>query len=296
MRALPSIAAVGLLCLAQIEAQDRTIRVDVDLVLVNVTVTDGRNRFVQDLTKEHFRIWEDKVEQEILSFSGEQAPVSMGIVLDRSGSMGSKRPKAGELISQSRSWIAECMTENLISDEYFLIEFSDRPEVLVDFTNDISRLNEKLVFLSAGGRTALWDAVYLGVNKVKSGVNPRKALLVLTDGMENRSRYRLSDLKNAVKETDVRIYGMDRVEVEFYGLDDLADITGGRVFRSSSPCKELAADLRNQYVIGYRPTNRAADGTWRTIQVKLNTQKLPGMSGLSVRARKGYTANEGASR
>jgi len=271
---------------------NKTFTVDVDLVLVTVTVTDNRSRFVQGLTGKNFLIWEDKVEQEIQAFSAEDTPISLGIILDRSGSMGGKRPKPGELISQNRTWIYSCLKDALKEDEYFLIEFSDRPEVIVDFTTDTAKITKSLPFLSAGGSTALWDSIYAGVAKVRDGVNARKALLVLTDGLENHSRYSLSELKGAVRETDVRIYGMDRVEVQFDGLHQLVDITGGRVFRSARPCKELGADLRNQYVIGYRPTNRAADGAWRDIQVKINEASLPkGISNLTVRARKGYTAD-----
>jgi Ca-activated chloride channel family protein len=271
----------------------RTINVDVDLVLVNATVTDARNRFVKDLSKEHFRLWEDKVEQEITHFNAEDSPVSLGIVFDRSGSMGSKQPRPGESISQNRAQVYTCLRDTLKDDEYFLIEFSDRPELIIDFTRDPSRLMEKLAFLGAGGSTALWDAIYMGVAKLQHRTNPRKGLLVLTDGLENHSRYSLSDLKRAVRETDVRIYNFYRQEVQWDGMQSLADITGGSVFRSSNPCKELAADLRNQYVIGYRPTNRATDGAWRDISVKLNTASLPGISNLSVRARKGYYADEG---
>jgi Ca-activated chloride channel family protein len=272
----------------------RSINVDVDLVLVNATVIDGRNRFVQDLEKQHFRLWEDKVEQEITHFNADDSPVSLGIIFDRSGSTGSRRPKPGELISQSRNQVYECVRDTLKGDEYFLIEFSDTPELIIDFTTNPSRLTEKLVFVGAGGSTALWDAIYMGVAKLQHGTNPRKGLLVLTDGKENRSRYSLSDLKKAVRETDVRIYNFYHQEVQWDGMQSLADITGGSVFRSTNPCKELAADLRNQYVIGYRPTNRAKDGAWRDISVKLNTANLPGISNLSVRARKGYFAEESA--
>jgi Ca-activated chloride channel family protein len=148
--------------------------------------------------------------------------------------------------------------------------------------------------MDAGGGTALWDAIYLGIRKIEHASNSRKALLVLTDGMENRSRYSLAELKRMVREQDVRIYSMDRIQVQFSGIDQLADLTGGRVFRSSNPCKELAAELRNQYVIGYKPTNRAADGAWRSIRVRIRPERLSkGISDLSVRARQGYYAEQG---
>jgi Ca-activated chloride channel family protein len=161
--------------------------------------------------------------------------------------------------------------------------------VTADFTNDISKLGQELVFMDTGGSTALWDAIYLGVRKIEHASNSRKALLVLTDGMENHSRYTLSELKSLVREQDVRIYSMDLAQVQSGGIDQLADLTGGRVFRRSNPCKELSADLRNQYVIGYNPTNRATDGAWRNIRVRVRTEGLPKeLSDLSVRARQGY--------
>jgi Ca-activated chloride channel family protein len=187
-----------------------------------------------------------------------------------------------------------CLRDGTRQDEYFLVEFSSRPMVTADFTNDLSKLGQDLVFMDAGGSTALWDAIYLGVRKIEHASNSRKALLVLTDGMENHSRYTLGELKGILREQDVRIYSMDRVQVQFSGIDQLADLTGGRVFRSSNPCKELSADLRNQYVIGYNPTNRAADGSWRNIRVRIRPEGLPKeMSDLSVRARQGYYTEQG---
>jgi Ca-activated chloride channel family protein len=281
----------------------RGLQVDVDLVLVNVTVTDSRNRFIQGLSKEHFQVWEDRIEQEITTFEREDAPVSLGIVIDKSGSMGYKRPPkvvpgSGRapstwqtLIDQARSSAYSCLQDSLRDDEYFLIEFADSPQIVADYTNNVSQLREKLVFLGAGGSTALWDAIYAGVAKLQDATNKRKALLVLTDGEENHSRYSLSELKDALRERDVRIYTMDRVEVEIDGLQQVVKQSGGRVFRSSSPCKELAAELRNQYVLGYRSTNRAKDGAWRDIRVRINSANLPReIPKLSTRARAGYYA------
>jgi Ca-activated chloride channel family protein len=292
----PIVLSVSLFALQhQPLPSDRVIKIDVDLVLVNVTVTDSRNRFVQDLKKENFWVWEDKIEQDIIHFSGEDAPVSLGIIFDKSGSMGGPPPKGAPPkntpIDQIRSMAYTCLQDGSRQDEYFLIEFSDQAQVVADFTTDISKLRDKLAFLGAGGRTALWDAIYAGISKLKSASYSRKALLVLTDGMENRSRRSLSDLKNILREQDVRIYGMDPNEVLISGLDQLAELTGGRVFRSATPCKELAADLKNQYVIGYRPTNRATDGGFRNIRVRIEPSSLPKeLSNLSVRARTGYYA------
>jgi Ca-activated chloride channel family protein len=273
------------------------IRVDVDLVLVNVTVTDSRSRFVEGMRREHFRIWEDKVEQDIVTFSNEDAPVSLGIILDRSGSMGEKKipsnasPQYRDKFEEMRTTAFSCLKGGIRDDEYFLIEFSNSPQVVADFTNDMSKLREKLLFSGPGGFTALWDAIYLGAAQVEKGTHPRKALLVLTDGLENNSRYTLSQLKNVLREQDVRIYSYGGGNVTFDGLNSLTSITGGRTFMGSNPCKELEAELRTQYVIGYRPTNRTKDGEFRRITVRIKSEGLPkNISGLTVRARQGYFA------
>jgi len=279
----------SLLCIAQ----NSRIQLDVRLVLVTLTVTDSRNRFVQGLQKENFQIWEDKIEQAPVTFFNETTPVTLGIILDKSGSMGGRHLSSGAAIptfqDQMIMTATSCLRDSTREDEYFLVEFSNRPMVTADFTNDISKLGQQLAFMDAGGSTALWDAIYLGVRKIEHASNSRKALLVLTDGIENHSRYTLGELKGILREQDVRIYSMDRVQVQFSGIDQLADLTGGRVFRSSNPCKELSADLRNQYVIGYNPTNRAGDSSWRNIRVRIRPEGLPKeMSDLSVRARQGY--------
>ena len=293
------IAATLILSSVLCFSQGNRINLDVKLVLVTVTVTDTHNRFVQGLKKENFQVWEDRFEQEPLTFSSETTPVTMGIVLDKSGSMGGRRPKGGtappSLQDQVIKRATSCLRQGTREDEYFLLEFSSRPMITADFTNDISKLGERLEFMDAGGSTALWDAIYLGARKIKDAANSRKALLVLTDGEENSSRYSLSDLKRLLREQDVRIYSMDNTrEAYIDSMVQLSNLTGGRVFRSTDPCKELSADLRNQYVIGYKPTNGAADGAWRDIRVRIRPEGLPKeLSDLNVRARKGYYAEQG---
>jgi Ca-activated chloride channel family protein len=262
-----SIIASGLLLSSILcVSQNSRISLDVRLVLATVTVTDSHNRFVQGLQKKDFQIWEDKIEQTPVTFSSETTPVTLGIILDKSGSMGGRHQPNGTgiptLQDQMITTATSCLRDGTREDEYFLVEFSSRPMVTADFTNDLSKLGQEL--------------------------------LVLTDGIENHSRYTLGELKGILREQDVRIYSMDRVQVQFSGIDQLADLTGGRVFRSSNPCKELSADLRNQYVIGYNPTNRAADGSWRNIRVRIRPEGLPKeMSNLSVRARQGYYTEQG---
>ena len=312
--AVLSVAILALIFLAPISTSQNaptesaaqsshSIHVDVDLVIVNVTVTDSRNRFVQGLSKEHFQVWEDKVEQEITMFEMEDAPVSLGIIVDRSGSMGDRKPRPSApgqsspsasqtLLDEARSSAYSCLRDGLRDDEYFLIEFSDSTQVVSDFTDSLGTLKDKLLFLGAGGSTSLWDAIYAGVRKLQNATHARKALLVLTDGEENSSRYSLSNVKEALRERDVRIYSMNLEEVQIDGMQQLVKLSGGMIFRGTSPCKELSAELRNQYVIGYRSTNRATDGAWRDIRVRMNTSNLPKeMSDLSVRARSGYFAN-----
>lgn len=177
------------------------LRVDRTLVLINVTVTDPLNRFVTGLDKEHFRLFEDKVEQEILEFSAEDAPISIGLVFDTSGSMGSK-------LQKSRQAAAEFFKTANPADEFFLVQFSERPELVVPFTSDTDKIQSTLTFTQSKGRTALLDGVYLAMHEMKKAHNPRKALLIISDGGDNSSRYTESEIKNAVRESDVQIFGI----------------------------------------------------------------------------------------
>jgi Mg-chelatase subunit ChlD len=266
--------------LTAVQSQDRVIKVDVNLVPVNVSVTDARNRYVQGLSQKSFHVWEDKVEQTIRFFSTEDAPITLGIIVDKSGSMG-----VGNAFPMATADASSCLRGGVRDDEYFMIEFNNRPQLVADFTTQMSRLSERLLYVRPGGRTALWDAIYMGVAKLEGASNSRKALVILTDGIENHSRYTLGELKTFLREKDVRIYFFRE------GVDQLANLTGGRVFTSSNPCEELKSDLSNQYVIGYEPTNTAQDGKWRDIRVRVDSAGLPKeLSNLSVRARAGYYA------
>jgi Ca-activated chloride channel family protein len=275
----------------------QSLKVDVDLVLVNATVTDSQNRYVQGLEKDHFRIFEDKVEQQLQYFSAEDVPLSLGIIFDVSGSMKDK-------ISTARNAAVTFLKTGNPDDEHFLVEFSSGPELVQGFTSDVSRLQDHLIFTPAKGMTALYDAVYLGLEKVKEGNNPKKALLLITDGEDNHSRYSFSNVKEYVKEQDVQIYAIGIVSDWNSQLgagrtgraliEELSDLTGGRSFFPDSVyelediCTKIAIELKNQYVIGYRSTNAAKDGKWRKIQMKINPPK--GLSGLNVRYKTGYYA------
>jgi Ca-activated chloride channel family protein len=182
---------------------NQTLKIDVDLVLVNATVTDSLNRIVSGLEQKHFQIWEDKLEQKVEYFSTEDVPISVGIIFDVSGSMKDK-------ISTAQNAAGTFLKTGNPEDEYFLVEFANRPEVAADFTTDITKLQSKLLLTPAKGMTAMYDSVYLGLEKLREGSNPKKALLLITDGEDNRSRYTFQNVKDFVKEQDVQIYGIVR--------------------------------------------------------------------------------------
>lgn len=275
------------------------IRVDTTVVLINVTVTDPLNRFVTGLEKESFKLFEDKVEQTINHFGSEDAPLSIGLVFDTSGSMGPKLIKSREAVSQFFK------TANP-EDEFFLVQFSDRPELVEDFTTNVENIQNRLTFTQSKGRTALLDAVYLALHKMKKAHNPRKALLIISDGGDNSSRYTESEIKNLVREADVQIYAIGifepvssrgRTAEEMNGpglLSEMAEQTGGRHFavENLNELPDVAAkigiELRNQYILGYSPSNKVRDGKYRKVQVKLVQPKgLPPLRSIS---RPGYYA------
>lgn len=280
-------------------AHHPNIRVDKTLVLINVTVTDPLNRFVTGLEKEHFRLYEDKVEQEISDFSSEDAPISIGLVFDTSGSMGQK-------LLKSRQAAIEFFKTANPQDEFFLVQFNDRPELSVPFTTDTDKIQSTLSFSQSRGRTALLDSVYLAMHEMKKAKNPRKALLIISDGGDNSSRYTETEIKNAVREADVQIFaigifeslaGRGRTPEEAAGpslLNELASQTGGRSYpvENVAELPDIAAkigiELRNEYILGYTPRNRERDGKYRRVQVKLNQPR--GLPPLKAYFRLGYYA------
>jgi Ca-activated chloride channel family protein len=273
------------------EVSAHQLKVDVDLVLATVTVTDRNGRFVTGLEKENFKVAEDKVPQDITYFSSEDIPLSVGIILDVSGSMKDKLKTAVEAA-------ITFMKGGSPDDEYFLVEFSDKPTEVEDFTNDIAKLQSRFMFSKAKGRTALYDAVYRGLAKLESGNNQKRALLLITDGEDNRSRYTFSNVREFVKEKDVQMYAIgitsgwsdSSAEQGRSLLRDLAAISGGNSFFPSSVysleniCRNIATELKYQYVLGYHSTNQAKDGDWRKIKV---TAEYPNNK-LTVRAKAGY--------
>ena len=272
------------------------IRMNVDLVLVPVTVTDPMNRLVTGLEKEDFQIFENGAQQKIKSFASEDAPVSIGIVFDLSGSMGSKLVRA-------RESIVEFIKTANPQDEFFVIGFNDRPELIEDFTNSVEDIQARLATVRSGKRTALLDAIYYAMVKMKDARHERKAILVVSDGGDNNSRYTAGELRAQVRESDVELYAIGIFDAyastpeERSGpvlLDDLSEETGGRMFRvddlseMSDIAEKISTELRNQYVIGFRPEDLTRDGKWRKVKVKINPPQ--GLPPLTIHARTGYYA------
>ena len=278
--------------------KSQSIRVDVDLVLVNATVTDPFNRLVTGLESENFRIYEDKVEQELIHFSSEDVPISIGVVFDLSGSMSNKVDKA-------RLAAVQFVKTANPQDEFFLVSFADRAHLVSPFTTAVEDIQTRLMYTGAKGRTALFDGIYYGLSQMRGARNTKRALLIISDGGDNHSRYNENDIRNFVKEADVQLYaigiynpvGSRPTPEEMAGpslLGDLAELTGGRAFtvENLNDLPDIAAkigmELRNQYVIGYRPANKDRDGKWRKIKVKLRPPK--GLPPLNVYAKAGYYA------
>jgi len=261
-----------------------TLRVSVDVVLVNVTVTDSRNETVTGLAQEDFELFEDKVQQDIRYFSNEDAPVSLGVIFDASGSMDEKAAFA-------RDAAITFLKTSTREDEFFLVQFSDYAWLTQDFTTNVSRVESRLASLRTQGSTALYDALYLGLTKVSAGLHSRKALLLITDGVDNHSRYSRGDIRRFLREADVQVYSIDLGRAL---IGEFSDITGGHSYRTSinglwETSRKIAAEMKNQYVLGYVSSNATKDGTWRKIRVKVDPAARKGR--LSVRAKDGYYAN-----
>jgi Ca-activated chloride channel family protein len=274
---------VVLLAAGLAHAAQKALKVDVDLVMVNVAVADSDGRPVTDLKGESFQVFEDKVEQQVRYFSSEAAPVSLGIIFDISHSMEKK-------LSFAKDAAVKFLETGTPDDEYFLVEFSSRAKIAEGFTSDISRLRDKLSLVPAQGNTALYDAVYLGLAQLKKGQNPKKALLLITDGEDNHSRYSRGDIREFVREADAQIYVIDLGRAL---VGELAEMTGGHSYRVSvadlaDTCEKIALELKSQYVIGYESTNTNKDGKFRKVRVRVAPPE--GMLKMSVRTRDGYFA------
>jgi Ca-activated chloride channel family protein len=269
-----------------------------DLITFTVTVTDTYGRFVSGLNKNAFTVSDDKKQQEITFFSDDDAPVSVGVIFDVSGSM------SGDKVKRARDALSKFVQTSHNSDEYFLIGFNSRAQLLLDKTRNGDAVLDKMTFVQTRGNTALYDACYLGVEKVQRGAHPKRALLLISDGQDNNSRYTFNELRRLLKESDVVLYGVgilgggdagSALGMEGQGiLDELASVSGGKAFFPRSAAEmddifeQIALELRHQYSIGYKPTNFSNDGKWHKVKVRVAPPR--GLPRLFVRTKEGYYA------
>ncbi|PWU10005.1 MAG: VWA domain-containing protein [Terriglobia bacterium] len=304
LRLTAQFAGILLICALSAGGQARhnanpppSIRVDRNLVLVPVTVCDSRNRVISGLDKEHFRVFDDNVEQSVTEFFQEDEPIAIGLVFDTSASMGNK-------LSRSRDAANAFLSVANEEDEFFAIEFNDRPRLTVPLTRDTREIPERLFLTKAHGRTALLDAVYLALQEIKKSAKSRKALLIISDGGDNASRYRGTEVKSLARESDVLIYGLGiygaaGTAEELYGptlLSQIAELTGGREFPIADindmpeATAKIGIELRNRYVLGFSPPAVQRDGRYHRLRVKLLPP--PAMPRLNAYWRPGYYAPE----
>jgi len=269
------------------------------LVLIPVTVTDPVNRFVLGLRKQDFHIFEDGAEQTITNLSGEDTPLSIGLLFDTSGSMNYK-------LQTSRQAVTQFLKTMNPRDEAFLVAFSDKATLSAGFTSNSVEIQDKVAALQPGGLTAMLDAVDTALREMKNAKNPRKAILIVSDGGDNNSRYTSSQIQDLVREADVQIYAMGVFEPmisigmtpeEVTGprlLSQLAEQTGGRAFTAIDPndlpsiAARIGIELRNQYVLAYSPKNQERDGKYRRVEVKVT--QPPGLPAIKAHWRLGYYA------
>jgi Ca-activated chloride channel family protein len=277
---------------------DRPITVKTDLVTLTLTVTDLYGRYVSGLSKNAFTIMDNNQEQEITYFSDSDAPVSVGILFDISDSM------SGEKIGKARKALERFINTSHPSDEYFLIAFNSRAQLLLDRTRDGESVLQKLTLVDPRNNTALYDAVFLGTEKVTRGTHQKKAILIISDGQDNSSRYNFGEVRRLLKESDVVTYAvgiMDgRDSSSMTGmqgqafLDELTSVTGGKSFYPSTDVEmdeifeRIALELRHQYSIGYTPKDFEPNGKWHKVKVKVKPPR--GLPRLTVRSREGYYA------
>jgi Ca-activated chloride channel family protein len=276
-------------------SQDR-IHLATGLVNVIVSVTDPYGRFVTGLSKDHFELFDDNVKQQIHHFTDDDSPVSLGIVYDVSGSM---KERVGRSVRALRRFIETSHSD----DDFFLIGFNDRAKLVEDFTTSGDKIVGHLMFVAPKGSTALYDAAYIAVEKVAQGRHKKKALLIISDGQDNNSRYTYKELRNRVKEADVQIYGIGITDpgsdsLAGFGrsvLEEITRMTGGRAFFPNAYnepelveiCTRIALELRHQYSLAFYPTDRDKNNAkWHKVQVKVNPPK--GLGRLSLSYKDGY--------
>jgi Ca-activated chloride channel family protein len=293
-------AATATLSSAQnINDRDYNLTVDVELVQLPVSVLDKHGLPVRGLQQEHFTIYEDKVQQDITLFKQEDIPLSIGLVIDASGSMTDKLER---LQTSAMTFVRESNPD----DETSIVSFADEVNLVQDFTRNQRKLSRALAGITPSGNTSLYDAVFLAAEHLNAqSFHEKKVLLVVSDGEDNKSKYKLKEVLSAIQESKIILYtvGLLSPNPVFYtyttdggkkALKKLAEATGGASFfpknvnQVEEICKKIARDLREQYTIGYKPSNDKLDGTWRKVQVRVNPPKT--VSNIKVRSKQGYYA------
>ncbi len=281
--------------IAPLTKPDDKVQLETAIVNVTISVTDSYGRFVTGLTKDHFEVFDDKVKQSIAHFSDDDAPVSLGIVYDVSGSM-------KERLIRSIRALKRFIETSHDDDDFFLIGFNDRAKLVQDFTTSGDQIVSHLMFVQPKGSTALYDASYLAVEKVQQGRHKKKALLIISDGQDNHSRYTYKELRNRVKEADVQVYAIGITDpatdtLAGFGrgvLEEMTRMTGGRAFFPNAYnepelveiCTRIALELRHQYSIGFYPSDYQSAAKWHKVQVKVSPPR--GLGRLQLSYREGY--------
>jgi Ca-activated chloride channel family protein len=269
------------------EGRVPSIRLDIKMVMIPTNVTDQHDQPILNLHKEDFRLFEDSSEQKIESFSIDEAPLSLGIVFDASGSMRNRIDKSFKAVEQF-------LKTSLPGDEFFLVQFSDVASVLVPFTRDTDQITSKLGLIQPQGWTAMFDAIYLAVNQMRQAKNPRKALLILSDGGDNNSRYSDREVINLLREADVQLFAIGLFD-DAHFLKKAAAETGGAVVAVhnlndlSEAVDKLSTQVRSRYVLGYYPAQAQNDGKFHKVKVMLS--QAAGSLKLRTSWRHGYYAS-----
>lgn len=280
--------------LQQVDRKDDRVIINTDLVSLTVTVTDKQGHFIAGLDKGAFTVFDDKVPQEISHFSNQDAPLSVGVVFDLSGSM------SGDKINQSKAALARFIQTSHEQDEYCLIGFNEGAHLLLEGARDGEAMLEKLARAQPHGNTAVYDAVAFSTEQVSRCRYPRRALIVISDGEDNRSRQSFGQLRRRLREADVTIYTI-RIGASLPRsigriiLDELATASGGKAFSPKSAeetdeaFEQIALELRRQYSIGFLPSQLVPDGRWHRLQVRVTPPA--GYPRVVVRNREGYYAD-----
>ncbi len=277
---------------------ENPVRIKTDLITMTLTVTDIYGRYVSGLKKDAFKVFDNNQEQDITFFSDTDAPVSIGILFDVSDSM------SGEKIAKARKALERFIITSHPSDEYFLIAFNSRAQLLLDRTRDGEAVLRKLTLVQPKNNTALYDACYLGIERVTSGTRQKKAMLIISDGQDNASRYNFGEVRRLLKESDVVVYAVGILDGRDSGsmegmqgqsfLDELTSVTGGKAFYPQTNVEldeifeRIALELRHQYSIGFSPDDFVLNGEWHKTKVKVKPPR--GLPRLTVRSREGYYA------